>query len=733
MLWIDASPSTRARLTVSANPPVETPANDPSGARRISRQIDQAFEEGARLAGSGLPPTDFYERFLAETLRGIDAPAGVVWLRTPQGFLQLQCKHNVESVGLDAQPNGRHMHNELLRVAFQSGRCLALEPFSTIPGGGGGEGPGGMPAGNPTGFVNLLAPIQGEQGQPPVGLLELWLEPKWDGRALRTFVRYLEQMAGFASGFHRNSQSRQATGQEEVWTRLEAFSRAVHSSLNPTEVAYQVANEGRRLVGCDRISVAVRTSGRGRCRVEAVSGADVVEKRSTLVQLLRKLCDAVLAWGEKLVYRGAKDETLPPAVLTALDAYLAESNSNLLVVQPLSDERDKKDPKRARSALVMECFEVQSAPEPLIQRLDVVAPHAASALFNAIELQRIPLRSVLQPIQRVREVLVGNTLAIAITVACLLAVAAVALVIVPYPLKLEATGQLVPKDRQYVYPVREAVVRGFTVNPGDDRKPGDKLVQLFDPELKRKIDDVQNSIFKARNERDNASKAVNSARAASGGSDPLRPLLELARAEADVRGFQNQWDALVRMNNYDPVDGSFWARAPEFSVGERRDHEPSWRVLSSNFKETFTGRLVKPSDPILRVGDVNGPFEAELKIPSKHVGQVKHAFTKNEELDVDLLVKSMPTRTFKGKLLRKDLGGEAVPNKDGQTDAEPVVFSYVRITGPDIAPGDTVPPELRVTGVEVSAKVRCGSYPSGYSLFYGVWEFLFSRVIFQYL
>ena len=47
-----------------------------------------------------------------------------------------------------------------------------------------------------------------------------------------------------------------------LWVQLEGFARAIHSSLNPTEVAFQVANEGRRLIQCDRVSVAARSPAR---------------------------------------------------------------------------------------------------------------------------------------------------------------------------------------------------------------------------------------------------------------------------------------------------------------------------------------------------------------------------------------------------------------------------------------------------------------------------------------
>jgi len=72
------------------------------------------------------------------------------------------------------------------------------------------------------------------------------------------------------------------SGQQQVWAQLEAFARQVHSSLNPTEVAYTVANEGRRPIECDRICVAVR-DGR-RARVEAVlKEMELVPHRDTLV------------------------------------------------------------------------------------------------------------------------------------------------------------------------------------------------------------------------------------------------------------------------------------------------------------------------------------------------------------------------------------------------------------------------------------------------------------------
>ena len=100
------------------------------------------------------------------------------------------------------------------------------------------------------------------------------------------------------------------------------------------------------------------------------------------------------------------------------------------------------------------------------------------------------------------------------------------------------------------------------------------------------------------------------------------------------------------------------------------------------------------------------------------------------ELDVDLLLLTFPTQVFKGKLARGKLGGEAVPNKDDPSDAEPVLLASVRIDGPDIDEAERIPPEPLLPGTEVHAKVRCGRRRLGYALFYGVWEFFFEKVWF---
>ena len=59
-----------------------------------------------------------------------------------------------------------------------------------------------------------------------------------------------------------------------------------------------------------------------------------------------------------------------------------------------------------------------------------------------------------------------------------------------------------------------------------------------------------------------------------------------------------------------------------------------------------------------------------------------------------------------------------------------MVLAWVRLTGDDIAERDQLTPNLLVAGGEITSRIRCGNRALGYSLFYGVWEFLYEKVVF---
>jgi len=138
----------------------------------------------------------------------------------------------------------------------------------------------------------------------------------------------------------------------------------------------------------------------------------------------------------------------------------------------------------------------------------------------------------------------------------------------------------------------------------------------------------------------------------------------------------------------------------------------------------------------MRLGDKTGGWELELKIPQRHVNQLLRAFDDEPDphLMVDILVTSRPTSIFKGVLYKSKISGEAAPNRDDHNETNPVVIAYVSLDDPLIPQDERLTQEdardLLVTGVEVHTKIRCRSHPMGYSLFYGLWEFIYEKVVF---
>lgn len=689
------------------------------------RRIAARLEETARLSESNVPPGVFYSEMLKRLLETLAAPAGAVWARTPQGNLQMQYQINLKEVGLDQNEEARAGHEELLRQAVTQPRPFHVPPRSSV----GAREDGKPVAGNHTNHLLLIAPVI--VNQQCAGLIEVWQNANRPPQAITGYLQFMTYMAELSSRYQRNQVVGQLSGQQQVWTQLEGFARLVHTSLNPTEVAYQVANEGRRLVECDRVSVAIRQFGT-KSRIEAVSGADVVERRSNLIRLMQKLSEEVIKWGEKLIFNGTRDDSLPPKVLTALDGYLAESNSKLLVIQPLKDDREtgKRPP---RSALVMECFEPPAEPQQLIARLDVVARHAAPALYNAVEHRRIPGRWVWQPLAQLQDGIGGKTKAITALAIGLLSFLVAMLFLVPYELEMDSTGKLLPTVRRVVYAPTTGQVLEFKVSPQEIVSEKAELAVLYSDELFTKLQDLKATIRGLEGQRDNDILTRSMGGGQSNKDQPRDQAADEGNKKDLLRQKKEELDKFIEQNNASAAKfGEFYLRAPEFTPTERDSLERrEWTVLSGNFNDEWLRKTAKPSEPILKLGAKSGPWEIELRIPQKHISQVLKAFeyNKTDVLDVNFLLRSEPSRKYRGILKRENISSEAIPNRDEKDESEPEVIAYVSIDDPSIDQNYRLLGDL-TSGTEVRAKVRCGKHSMGYSLFYGVWEFFYEKVVF---
>src|SRR6516162_1634120 len=111
----------------SVNP---EPQVDYSLLEETRKRINQLVAQIARASESDLPPSEYYGQFLQHVLDAVAAPAGALWVRTPQGHLQLQYQIKLDIVGLDQTETSRQAHDELLRLAAHMAKPQMVPPHS---------------------------------------------------------------------------------------------------------------------------------------------------------------------------------------------------------------------------------------------------------------------------------------------------------------------------------------------------------------------------------------------------------------------------------------------------------------------------------------------------------------------------------------------------------------------------------------------------------------------------
>src|SRR5476651_2343721 len=181
-------------------------ASETQQVEQARKEVNRIAEEIAQLSESDIQPAQYYSEFLQRVYFAMQGFGAAVWIRTPQGNLQLQCQINLREVGLDRTPDSRPMHDELLRQAAMQAKGGIVTPHFSHNFGTGPE----QTAGNPTDYVILLVPIV--QEKQVLGLVEVWQDPNRAQNIVQSLYQFLIRMAAFVSIYQRNHQLRTMLG-----------------------------------------------------------------------------------------------------------------------------------------------------------------------------------------------------------------------------------------------------------------------------------------------------------------------------------------------------------------------------------------------------------------------------------------------------------------------------------------------------------------------------------------
>jgi hypothetical protein len=571
---------------------------DPNLIEQTKQQIRSLVAEIAQLAKEDISPEEFYGGFLTRVVSALAAVGGAVWTTNEEGRLALQYQINIQETNLRESEEANAQHSRLLYKILADGEPVILPPHS-----GGGEGE----AGNPTDFLILLGLLKTDLEVG--GVVEVFQRTDSGIATQKGYLRFLIQMCELAGDYLKSHQLRHFSDRQSLWTQLEDFTRVVHASLDPRETAFTIANEGRRLIECDRLSVAIRKG--NKCYVQSISGQDVFDKRSNLVRLMNRLASAVVATGDPVWYTGDTRD-MAPQVENAVEEYVDEAHSKTVAILPLKrpeppeedDPKKKPEPQPVIGALIVEQIEDSRVAQSMLSRVDVVCKHSSTALANSLEHQSLFLMPLWRAIGHSRWVVKARTLPKTISIS--LAVIAVILFLCLYQtdFQVESKGTLEPVERRDVFsPNDRSVVKDLLVNTDDHVKEGQLLARLHGPEVNLKLEEVIGRLAAAERSYNVKFSEINNGTLRE--EEKARKLSEIAELEESIIGLKTQRGILElkqkELEVLSPIEGT---------------------VITYHLKERLRGRPLQLGTSMMRVADLSKEWELELHMPEQRVGFV---------------------------------------------------------------------------------------------------------------
>ena len=221
------------------------------------RQISTLIAEIADLSRQNLSPGQFYEQFLGRLVTALAAIGGVVWTATENNQLTLQYQMNLQHTGLLESEDKKQQHGRLLYKVMNNPDVVSGNGVLVPPHSGDGEDE----AANATGCLLVFGPLRTDLEM--VGLVEIFQRPDVATEVQQGYLRFLLQMCELADRLSsRATQLRHFSDRKALWERLGRFHPRRPTPSRARETSYTIANGGRRLIECDRVSVAIRKGNR---------------------------------------------------------------------------------------------------------------------------------------------------------------------------------------------------------------------------------------------------------------------------------------------------------------------------------------------------------------------------------------------------------------------------------------------------------------------------------------
>ncbi|MFO0819357.1 MAG: HlyD family efflux transporter periplasmic adaptor subunit [Pirellulales bacterium] len=666
-------------------------------------QIRGLVGEIVQLSKSDLGPDQYYPAVLQRIVQALAAVGGAVWTMGEGRQLKLVYQQQLSDTLLDAQSEDGSRHQRLLDFVAGSGQPQLVPPLSGLA----DERAGG----NPTRYLLVLAPLLVDAGVE--GVIEIFQRPDSQPQAQRGYLKFLLQMCEQIAEWLKTRKLRQFSDRHSLWAQADQYARMVHESLDLRETAYTIVNEGRRLIGCDRVTLAIQRG--NKCIVEAISGQDSLDNRSNVVVKLGTLATRVVAAGEPLHYSGSTAE-LPPQIEDAVHDYVDESYSKAITVLPLRKPGetetvgakdalgDRRVDREILGALIVEQIDSDLPREVMDSRIDLVYEHTTRAISNSLEHNNLFLMPVWRAIGKSMWIVKARTLPKTLTITGAVLAVLIGLCVIPETFELHAKGALQPVEQVDVFVTEPGTVRQLKVKDGQKVAAGDLLLELSSDDLARELQRVIGELDTAVEEEASVQRAKLQPNLKD--ADRVRLSGRAAELREKTKSLQRQLELLEhkrdKLKIASPLAGTV--------------------VLSWDIEKSLLHRPVERGQVLMSVANTNegAEWELELYMPERRIGHVQRAqqLLKNQELNVTYRLATEPGVERRGKV-KAIHPTTHIHEQEGQT-----VRIKVALDKQDI------PSDLR-PGASVIASVEAGRASIAYSKLHEAIEYV-QRTVFTW-
>ncbi len=646
----------------------------------------------------------FYESFLATVARMSKARIGVAWDCTHPPFHPI-CQIQPKTAQPMQMAISEQKHMELLNRAAQNSRSFIVQIRADE---------NGNSAGQP---VLMFGPIRRDS---QIELVEFILPNDYDQEACQQVLEELDEFCSIASQFEEKTGCEHpihTASSPTAPTRgirslsgesIDQYAHTIHGSLDFKETARTIANEARRVLDCDRVSVALKQG--SKFKLLAISGQPSVNRRSNTVHQLSQLITKALATEQAFWY--PSDEQLPPQLEQPLNAYLGFSATRSLAILPIFDRQIQENndpnkspqpPKVVAGLIVEHCNEqwnrAQAAPS-----IETASRHAADAMRNALSHRQLFGYSVWRLLGKSRVVTASRNLPKTVAFFGVLVLAIIALTMVPAPFTLHSEGILLPQTRRKVFAEIDGQVAQIDVQHGSQVAEGETLLTLTNFDLQDQLEQISGEID-ALSQRLKSNKAL---RLENRNSNDKEAMLDNDGA------IKSQIESLEKRQT------TIQSKLSKLSV----DSPINGEIITWDVSDRLRNRPVTVGDLLLEVADVDGDWEIELNLPDRRIGHLLRELKtqketgNNQGIKVTYQLAADPSRKFTGQLKQVAQATQLT------ADQKQGVKVVVEIDTNDID-------DTRQARSGVSAKIHCGYEPLGYVWLHDIFEFVQAEILFR--